>query len=389
MRPRFPAFDKSALAAPDNTSASGETAPTVVTAPEAAPGVLVAAAQSVAVKQEDMAGLAASSCTEARADTWLVGGATTVGRTSFVLLSNSSEVPADVDLTVFAENGRLDAPGSTGIVIPAKSQRVFSLAGFAPNAKYPVVHVVSTGGHVAATLQQTVIRGLEPGGVELAGPTSGPSTEMVFPGVRISGTSAIAERLSADGYADLQAALRVYVPGGADATITVSVASESSGVADGSYTLTASGGVVSELPLKDLPDGNYSVSIESTEPIVASARTSVLAAGAVDFAWNQAAAPLEDETLVLIAPGPSPRIHLANSGTEESEVVLRAGSGSEVTIVVPPGGTQGLDAQPNALYTATMTEPVSISVGYSSDGQLSAYAVPAPSDLAAPIVVYP
>jgi hypothetical protein len=382
-------LDQSALAAPDNTSTSAETAPTVVTAPDAEPGVLVAAAQSVAVKQEDMAGLAASTCTEAQSDSWLVGGATTVGRTSFVLLSNSSEVAADVDLTVFAENGRLDAPGSTGIVVPAKSQRVFSLAGFAPNAKYPVVHVISTGGYVAATLQQTVIRGLEPGGVELAAPTSAPSTKMAFPGVRISGTSAIAERLSADGYADLQAALRVYVPGTADATITVSVASESSGVADGSYTLTAAGGVVSELPLKDLPDGNYSVNLESTEPIVASARTSVLASGAVDFAWNQAAAPLEDETLVPIAPGPSPRIHLANSGPEESKVVLRAGSGSEVTIVVPPGGTKGLDAQPNTVYTATMTQPVSISVGYSSDGQLSAYTVPAPSELAAPIVVYP
>jgi hypothetical protein len=381
--------EQAALAAPDNSTATDETAPALVTAPDADPGVLVAAAQSVAVSQEDAAGLAATNCAEAQADSWVVGGATTVGRTSFVLLSNPSEVTADVDLTFFTENGQVDAPGSTGITVPAQSQRVFSLAGFAPNAKYPVVHVVSTGGYVAASLQQTVIRGLEPGGVELAGPTEAPSTELVFPGVKITGTSAIAERLSAEGYADLQAALRVYVPGSADAAITVSVASESSGSADGSYTLSASGGVVSELPLKDLPDGTYSVTLSSTEPIVASARTSALSAGAVDFAWNQAAAALDDEALVPIAPGPSPRIHLANSGDEEATVTLRTESATEVKIVVPAGGTKGLEAQPNTIYTATMTDAVAIGVGYSSDGQMSAYTIAAPSELAAPIVVYP
>ena len=382
-------LDQTALAAPDNSTVTDETAPTVVSAPEADPGVLVAAAQSIGISQEDVAGLASTNCAEAKADSWLVGGATTVGRTSFVLLSNPSEVTADVDLTFFDENGQLEAPGSTGITVDAQSQRIFSLAGFAPNAKYPVVHVVSTGGYVAASLQQTVIRGLEPGGIELSGTTSAPSTEMVFPGVKITGTSAIAERLSADGYADLQAALRVYVPGSSDATITVSVASESSGSADGSYSLSATGGVVSELPLKDLPDGTYSVTLDSTEPIVASARTSVLSAGAIDFAWNQAAEPLDDDVLVPIAPGPSPRIHLANSGDDDATVTLRTASGSEVTIVVPAGGTEGLEAQPSTIYTATMTGAVSISVGYSSDGQLSAYTVAAPSELAAPIVVYP
>jgi hypothetical protein len=382
-------IERSPLAAPDNSTVVDATAPTAVTAPDADPGVLIASAQSVAVSQEDISGLASTNCAEAQADSWLVGGATTVGRTSFVLLSNPTEVTADVDLTLFAENGRLDAPGSTGITVPAKSQRVFSLAGFAPNAKYPVVHVVSTGGYVAASLQQTVIRGLEPGGVELSGPTTAPSTEAVFAGVKITGTSAIAERLSADGYADLQAAVRVYVPGDADATITVSVASESSGSADGSYRLSAPGGVVSELPLKDLPDGSYSVTLDSTQPIVASARTSVLASGAVDFAWNQAATPLDADTLVPIAPGPSPRIHLANSGDTEANVTLRTATGNAVTIAVPAGGTKGLDAEPNAVYTATMSSAVSISVGYSSDGQLSGYTVAAPSESAAPIVVYP
>jgi hypothetical protein len=377
------------LAAPDNSTVTDETAPTLVTAPDADPGVLVAAAQSIGISQEDIAGLATTNCAEAQAETWLVGGATTVGRTSFVLLSNPSDVTADVDLAFFAENGRLDAPGSTGITVPAKSQRVFSLAGFAPNAKYPVVQVVSTGGYVAASLQQTVIRGLEPGGVELSGPTAAPSTDLVFAGVQIAGTSAIAERLSADGYADLQAAVRVYVPGTADATITVSVASESSGSADGSYTLSAPGGVVSELPLKDLPDGTYSVTLDSTQPIVASARTSVLASGAVDFSWNQAATPLDDEALVPIAPGPSPRIHLANSGDDDATVTLRTASGAEVKIVVPAGGTKGLEAQPSTVYTATMTDAVSIGVGYSSNGQLSAYTIAPPSELAAPIVVYP
>ncbi|CAD5993448.1 DUF5719 family protein [Agreia sp. COWG] len=377
------------LKAPDNTTSSGTVAPTVVTAPEASAGVLLAAAQSVSVATEDIAGLAASSCGEATSDAWLVGGATTVGRTSFILLNNPTKVTANVDLTLYSEAGAIDAPGSKGITVPANSQRVFSLAGFAPKAEYPVVHVVSTGGYVAPSLQQNIIRGLEPGGVELVGPTLAPAQSVVIPGVRISGTSAIAERLSADGYADLQAALRVFVPGTSDATITVSVASESSGTADGSYTLNANAGVVSELPLKDLPDGTYSVTLSSTAPIVASARTSALAPGALDFSWNQAAAGLTSDVLVPVAPGPAPRIHLANSGSADAAVTLAPGSGPDVKVVVPAGGTKGLDAQPNTVYSVKTTAPVAISVGYSDTGKLSAYTIAVPSALAAPIVVYP
>ena len=93
--------------------------------------------------------------------------------------------------------------------------------------------------------------------------------------------------------------------------------------------------------------------------------------------------------LVPIAPGPSPRIHIANTGDDEADVTLRTASGNEVKIAVPAGGTKGLDAQPNTVYTATMSSAVSISVGYSGDGQLSGYTVAAPSESAAPIVVYP
>ena len=131
------------------------------------PGATLAAAQSQVVDDEGFSGYAATACAEPSGSVWLVGGATTIGRTTLLTLANPTEVDATVSLSIFGENGAVTAPGMSGIHVAAGSQRVLSLAGFAPELLSPVVHVESRGGRVAAWLQQSITRILDPGGVEL------------------------------------------------------------------------------------------------------------------------------------------------------------------------------------------------------------------------------
>jgi len=101
---------------PDADSASSDQAPVVasVSTPQGATSPpLFAAAQSQVVSTEDLAGLASSACAEPSADAWLVSGATSLGQTSLVLLSNAGEVDATVELSIYSESGVVSAPGAT------------------------------------------------------------------------------------------------------------------------------------------------------------------------------------------------------------------------------------------------------------------------------------
>ena len=89
----------------------------------------VAAAQSASVADEDLLGFAAAACTAPQFDSWLVGGATRTGSADLVVLSNPGDVPATVQLTVYASGGALTPPGGRDIVIGAGSQAVVPLAG--------------------------------------------------------------------------------------------------------------------------------------------------------------------------------------------------------------------------------------------------------------------
>ena len=138
------------------------------------------------VDAQDYTGFAAAACAEPSGSIWLVGGSTAVGRTTLLTLAN----PSPVDATVGShhpesETARSSAPGMSGIEVQAGAQRVISLAGFAPDVASPVVHVDARGGQVVASLQQSIVRGLDAGGVDLVDAGADPATHLVIPGVRI------------------------------------------------------------------------------------------------------------------------------------------------------------------------------------------------------------
>lgn len=272
---RDAALRQSPLAAPDVVTGDSGSAPQQLFAPAPASDVapLIVGSQAQLAQRETMSGLATAACLESGTDTWLVGGSTETGHTTLLLLSNPTDVTANVSVAVMGERGPVTGPGSSGIVVEPGSQRVISLASLAPGVVSPVVHVTSTGGQVVATLQQSVVRTLLPDGVETVSAAAAPNVRLVIPGVRLTGTSTGHHSEGGEVTSDAEPAIRVGVPGIDNSEVTVTVRSGHASSKPLSVKATVPAGRVLEMPFPELEDGVYTLVVTSTKPVVAAART--------------------------------------------------------------------------------------------------------------------
>ncbi|WP_243063545.1 DUF5719 family protein [Humibacter sp. RRB41] len=362
---------------------------------------LIAGAQSQVASESDIAGLAAASCGEASADSWLVAGSTTLGSTSLVLLSNPSAVQDTVNLTVYSEAGVAQAPAARGIVVRAGSQLVVPLAGVVPNAQASVVRVQSTGGTIYASLQQSAVQGLAPQGVELVEPTASPARNLVIPGMVVANTA----RLSggAEGASSLLPSVRLLATGTSTVHATVTATSESGKVIVATAQATLQGGAVREVSFDHIIDGSYTVRVSADGPVVAAARTVDAAAApssaesataqaeaaTQDFAWFVASSPLEDTALLAVPSGGSPKLHLSNTTAKDASVTLMRPGTSSRSLKVPAHAAIAVAVTGSASYTLRGAKGLRASVSLTSDGASSSFALNPPGPSAQPITVYP
>jgi hypothetical protein len=381
----------SVLSAGDNAKAT-DGAPVKLNIPVAsgastAPLVAGSQSQSVAVEAV-LGGQAVAACSEATGDSWLVGGSTDVGRTSLVMLSNPTTVVATVNLAVYGESGRVDAPGSTGILVQPGAQRVVSLAGLAPNLRSPVVHVTTQGGHVVATVQQSIVRGLATGGVDLLGASVGPSLQQNIAGLRIANLPADDAGSDAGGVASDTPSVRLLAPGDTAATVQIGVMSEDGQGAGTSLEVTVEPGIATDVPVSGLAVGSYSLSVSADQPVVASALGSASGAAGRDFAWFAASSPITGDFAVVTAPGPSPLLSLLNKGTADVTYTATAENGASGTVTVAAGAAGALPLMASSRYIVSGGSETVSSVAYANAGMLSSFPIRPPGPLAEAIRVY-
>lgn len=257
----------------------------------------------------DLRGSAAVACQQPANDLWLVGANTSLGRTAVLNLTNASSSPATVSLDLFGAQGQIQAPGSRGLLVAPGTTRSVILGGLAPGQERLSVRVRSAGGPVAAAIQQSVLRGLTPGGVEFIAPATAPALRQVVTGVDIQDPAGLADLTGKPGFGDAGPALQITVPGSADAVVAVKLFGR-----DGQKALPAGGAVtakagsVTEIPLSGVPAGPYTVAVSSDVSFTAAARVTrgLAAAEPVDFAWSAASARLGSQHVVPV-PGSGER----------------------------------------------------------------------------------
>ena len=368
---------------------------------------------------DELSGLAGAACAEPSNDAWLVGGATDLGRTTLVMLSNPTDVTATVTMTVWSEMGLIEAITTEGLIVLPGEQRIVSLAAYAPDAIAPVVHVVSTGGRVLASLQHSVMRTLQPSGVEWVNPGVGPNTTQVMPGVFLMSHHEHDDSEMGAVLSDIEPAVRVLAPGKEDADVTVTILSESGETIEIESRLKAN--TVVQFPFIGIEDGIYTVIVTADKPIVAAVRTvqdadadptkigtheedhsetpaeapaenlevEPIAYGGGDFTWFSPSARLVADTVLPLPAGANPLLTLYNPSPKVIEVTVSAGGQQDVVLTLNPKQMASTQLQASTRYTLTGTAGLIGGLTYIGTGVGSSIALNPANVLGTPITVYP
>ena len=320
----------------------------------ASQGSLVIAGSSTQLAAiSSMRGLAAASCQQPSNDFTIVGGSTLAGRESLMVLTNPSPIDATADLRVFTDLGEVKVSGLSGISVPAQSTTTVSLASFAPTVPSLAVQVLSQGAKLAGWIQARAVSGTQARGVDWISPNPQASELMVLPGLVIRGTKVINEAVGEQEKSDAGHALRIFAPEGAN--VTVQVVSSKADVFGAVFTGIIESGTVSDFPIAELKDGDYSVFVSSDKPVFSAlrvARGNSDATPRLDFAWLSPAEELVSDRAVAIRAEGDSILVLANSGTVSATVSIQTlRSGATERVLVPALGTA----------TLNLSRPVSIS----------------------------
>ncbi|SJM58899.1 DUF5719 family protein [Gulosibacter sp. 10] len=340
-----------------------DTSPVTVEAPGEVDGesAIVSGSQSVSLSTDDTAGFAASNCVQPAANQWLLGGATTIGHTLVLDVVNPGNADARVNFQIFDVYGQVQ-PGVAEAVVPPGERQQVTLAGVTPDSDAFAVRVTSTGSSVAAFLHETITDTLDPKGVEVIGPTALPATTQVLPGVFVYGRP----DPSPTAPTDIGTTLRILNPGDAEATATLT-AYEEDGTAH-SQELELAPGRIIELPYADVPEGEYTIVLESSAPVLLAGRVAPL--DGAEFGWVPASPELVSEELVPVPEGPNPRLSLYNPGDEPREIEI---DGAAVTI--EPHGTYTEDVDAGGTVPLSNVDGLSGTIHYSGTAQLSSIPV--------------
>lgn len=299
---------------------------------------------------KDFSGLLAVACQAPSADLWFVGGDTSIGREALLVVTNPTRVDAQIDILAFNGGGPVKADGLTGLAVPAGKTLVLQLASDLMNQSTLALHLTATGGSVAAWLQQRTMRGTIPGGSDFIAPATKLSKSLVIPGLLLRGTADAAAIIKTrPEYADQTPMLRVFVPAAQSGQAAETGQTAQTGQAGQTVTVTAQifgasartfgtvlrqqvpVGVVTDIPITGLADGDYAAFVSADQPIRAAIRlprTNKTKSPATDFAWLQAGENLQGIRAFRVPQSGVTKLSLANSS--KGEVSLQLGTAAQV-----------------------------------------------------------
>lgn len=222
-----------------------------------APGLV--AAQTTQDSFSDGRGLASQACLGPDTTWWFVGGGSTAGRESQLVLVNPESTPAELEVAISGPDGPVSTPRLRGIVVEPRSRVVVRLSREAPRLPGVTWRVTVRQGRVMAAVSDVESDGFVPRGADWIPATVDPSTRVLIPGV-IGGPGG--------------RQLLVHAPGDLSATVRVRLIT-----ASGSFVPVATpeievpGGSVVSVDLDSALQGeDATVDLQSDQPIVAGVR---------------------------------------------------------------------------------------------------------------------
>lgn len=171
-----------------------------------APGL--AAGQSTLGLAGTLRGFASTACTAPATSWWFIGGGSTAGRDTRLILVNPENTDAEVTVSITGPQGPVTTPSLRGIVVPAESRVAIRMIQVAPGVPAAAWHVEARSGRIVAGLIDVESDGFVARGLDWIPPSTDPATRVSIPGV-------------APGVGARQ--LLVYAPGENDTVVDVRI----------------------------------------------------------------------------------------------------------------------------------------------------------------------
>jgi hypothetical protein len=222
-----------------------------------APGLV--AAQSTQDSFSAGRGLSSQACLGPDTTWWFVGGGSTAGRESQLVLVNAESTPAELEIAISGPDGPVSTPRLRGLVVEPRSRVVVRLFREAPRLPGASWRVTVRQGRVMAALSDRLSDGFVPRGADWVPASVDPATRVLIPGV-IGGPGG--------------RQLLVHAPGDLSATVRVRlITAAGSFVPAATPEIEVPGGAVVSVALDSALQGDdATVDLQSDLPIVAGVR---------------------------------------------------------------------------------------------------------------------
>lgn len=269
----------------------------------------------------DLTGLATLTCGTAGSNFRILAGSGAAGSNSQLLLSNPGDVPVQAQVTLMTPSGQRGEP--TEVSIKDGHQRAVRLGGLAGGAEALAVDVSVDGGVVAGSVQETVLDGVTPQGIDLATSGADADSQQVITGLNGKDTRL---RVANPNDELAEVSIKAYGPEG------------EIDIPRSSMTVVADG--VAEAELGDLEA--TSIVLDSTQNIQASAFIGQDGAeGGGDFGSISATQSLADSQVMALPRTGTGKLYLSpGQGQVQVRGMLDDGSLTEAeTIDLNPTGT--------------------------------------------------
>ena len=214
----------------------------------------------------DGRGMSSVACGPPLSQFWFVGGGASLGQSTRIVLVNSEDFPAQVDIDVYSPTGIVDTEAGRGVIVPARDRVTLRLDAIAPRIKYAAVKIIARSGRVAAAMNDQIMTGLRSEGADWIPVSAEPNNRVLVPGL-------------SSGKGERQ--LSILAPGKDDGTVAVRVMTEDGNfVPAGVEKLQLVPGEVKTLDIASVVE-RQSATLELTSdvPIVAGVRE-IFGAGA-------------------------------------------------------------------------------------------------------------
>ncbi len=323
----------------ENTSRSDPPALIGVADGALAPGWTVQ--QTTTVTAGDGRGLLGASCVAPGTDFWFPGVSTAGNRQDYVHLTNPDSSQAVVDLELYGENGRLEAPSGESINIPPHSTKPVLLSTLVSKPTINVtLHAAVRSGRIGASVQ-AVDANIGSDWLPAAAP---PGTRAVLPGIPKDATSV---RLVA------------YATGSGDADLKIQLSNPSGSLTPaGHEKVSVKSRMTSAIDLGDLTKGEPGSLVltpqgSGSAPFVAALRVTRGKGDQQETAFIPASAPIESRgtvadnrsegsTLSLTAPDEAATVRVTSSAGSPASREVTVKAGTTLALDPPrPDGAKG------------------------------------------------